>query len=221
MLGGKAAGTFGSFGCFSFYVTKNIITGEGGMIITPDIEKAARLKRLALHGLSADAWKRFGDEGYKHYLVVDCGFKYNITELPAAIGLHQLKRIHDYHKKRLYIKNKYNAAFKQFPVIIAPDEDSETTHSHHLYTLLIDKKHTGISRDVFLQKMTYHGIGVGVHYLSLPEHPYYQNRFGWNPDDYPEAKRIGRQTVSLPISPKLTENDISDVIEAAARSLHQ
>lgn len=218
-ISGKHTGTFGTFGCFSFYVTKNIITGEGGMILTADEEKASRIKRLALHGMSADAWKRFGDEGYKHYYVVDCGFKYNMTDLQAAIGLHQLKRIEQYHKKRLIFKRRYDEAFKDLPVTIPSDPDRNVRHSYHLYPILIDEHKTGISRDAFLQKMTWHGIGVGVHYLSLPEHPYYQERYHWNPDRFPEAKRIGRQTVSIPLSPKLTNRDVEDVIEAVTHSL--
>lgn len=218
-IGGKHTGTFGTFGCFSFYVTKNIITGEGGMILTTNEQSASRIKRLALHGMSADAWKRFGDDGYKHYYVVDCGFKYNMTDLQAAIGLHQLKRIEQYFEKRSIFKHRYDQAFKDLPVSLPSDPVGNNRHSYHLYPIMIDERQTGISRDAFLQKMTWHGIGVGVHYLSLPEHPYYQERYHWNPDEFPEAKRIGRQTVSIPLSPKLTDRDIEDVIEAVTRSL--
>ncbi|MBN1308641.1 MAG: DegT/DnrJ/EryC1/StrS family aminotransferase [Chitinispirillaceae bacterium] len=218
---GRPTGTFGDFGCFSFYVTKNIITGEGGMVLTPDPDKAARVRRLALHGMSADAWNRFGDEGYKHYYVVECGFKYNMTDLQAAIGLHQLKRIEQYHKRRLQIRKMYDNALKSLPVVLPSPLDPDTTDSCHLYQILIDEKRTGITRDQFLQRMTFHGIGVGVHYLSLPEHPWYQQCFGWNPALYPHAKRVGRQTVSLPIGPKLHDEDVHDVIAAVERSLSE
>ena len=211
---GRKTGIFGDFGCFSFYVTKNIITGEGGMILTGNEEYAVRIKTLALHGLSKDAWKRFSGEGYKHYFVVECGFKYNMIDLQAAIGIHQLKRIESYWRRRQEIWQKYNEAFADLPVTLPADPEPQTRHAYHLYTVLIDEKRCGISRDTFLDAMTAHNIGVGVHYLSIPEHPYYQKTFGWAPNDYPNAMRIGRQTVSLPLSAKLTDQDVQDVIKA-------
>ena len=211
---GKKAGTFGEFGCFSFYVTKNVATGEGGMVLTRHAEDAARIKTLGLHGMSKDAWKRFGDEGYKHYQVVECGFKYNMMDLQAAIGIHQLARVEQNRQKRQAIWNQYNAAFKDLPVTTPAETAPDTRHAYHLYTILIDKHQTGVSRDAFLDLMTKQNIGVGVHYLSLPEHPYYQHTFGWKPEDYPHAMKIGRQTVSLPISAKLTDVDVADVIDA-------
>lgn len=216
---GKPVGTFGDFGCFSFYVTKNIVTGEGGMVLTRHVELAERIKRLALHGMSADAWNRFGDEGYKHYFVVECGFKYNMMDLQAAIGLHQLKRVTEYHTRRETIWQQYSTLLQKYPVTLPADPEIDSVHSYHLYPILIDEKLTGCSRDLFLQRMTYHGIGVGVHYLSLPEHPYYQKTLGWHPEQFPHALRIGRQTVSLPISPKLNDADIADVVAAVAASL--
>lgn len=220
---GRKAGTLGDFGCFSFYVTKNIITGEGGMVTAKRPEDLARIKVLGLHGMSADAWKRFGDEGYKHYAVVEAGFKYNMMDLQAAMGIHQLPRVDAYHAKREAVWAAYDAAFKDLPPgkkigLPAPQEE-DTLHARHLYTVLVDKEASGISRDDFLMAMTRQGIGVGVHYLSLPEHPYYQERLGWKPEDYPEAARVGRQTVSLPISARLTEEDVADVITAVRRVL--
>lgn len=209
---GRKCGTFGDFGCFSFYVTKNIVTGEGGMVLTAREEDAARIKILGLHGMSKDAWKRFGDDGYKHYQVVECGFKYNMMDLQAAIGIHQLKRIDDYWLRRREIWQRYNQAFSDLPIGLPADPEPDTRHAFHLYTILIDEKRTGISRDAFLNVMTARNIGIGVHYLSLPEHPYYQQTLGWNPEDYPHATRVGRQTVSLPISSKLTDRDVEDVI---------
>jgi len=216
---GQHTGTFGDFGCFSFYVTKNMTTGEGGMVLTPDPEKAARVKRLALHGMSADAWNRYGDEGYKHYFVVESGFKYNMMDLQAALGLHQMQRLEENLKRRASIWQRYIDAFSELPVTLPASVDSDTTHAYHLFTLLIDEKKTGISRDGFLSAMTANNIGVGVHYMSMPEHPYYQKRYGWKPEMFPEAKRIGRQTVSLPLSPKLSGGDVEDVIEAVKASL--
>jgi len=216
---GRQAGLFGDFGCFSFYVTKNVITGEGGMVLTNCEQDAARLKVLALHGMSKDAWKRFSDEGYKHYQVVECGFKYNMMDLQAAIGIHQLQRVEPYWRRRQEIWQCYDQVFAELPVDLPAPPEPGTRHAYHLYTILIDETRTGISRDAFLDAMTAHNIGVGVHYLSVPEHPYYQRAFGWKPEDYPHATRIGRQTVSLPLSPKLTSADVEDVIEAVRRVL--
>ncbi|HEY9770122.1 MAG TPA: DegT/DnrJ/EryC1/StrS family aminotransferase [Coleofasciculaceae cyanobacterium] len=211
---GRKAGTFGDFGSFSFYVTKNITTGEGGMILARQKSAAARIKTLALHGMSKDAWKRFGDDGYKHYYVEECGYKYNMMDLQAAIGIHQLARVEKYWQRREAIWQRYLQAFSDLPIGLPASPEVNTRHGYHLFTILVDEKKTGISRDNFLNAMTAQNIGVGVHYLSIPEHPYYQKTFGWKPEDYPNAMMIGRQTVSLPLSPKLTDKDVEDVILA-------
>lgn len=212
---GRKAGTIGDFGCFSFYSTKNIVTGEGGMVLASNEDDIARIKVLGLHGMSKDAWKRFSDEGFKHYQVVECGFKYNMMDLQAAIGIHQLGRIETYWQRRKQIWQQYTEAFSELPIGIPAKVEANTRHAYHLYNILIDEERAGISRDEFLDRMTAQGIGVGVHYLSLPEHPYYQQTFAWKPEDYPHAMRVGRQTVSLPISAKLSEDDIGDVCQAA------
>lgn len=211
---GRPAGTFGDFGCFSFYVTKNVVTGEGGVVLARDEAAAARIKVLALHGLTKDAWKRFGDAGYKHYEVVEAGFKYNMMDMQAAIGLHQLRRVEANWKRRREIWQQYNEALSKLPLTLPADTAPNTRHAFHLYTILIDEKRAGLSRDEFLNAMTGQNIGIGVHYRSLPEHPYYQQTFGWRPDDYPHACRIGRQTVSLPLTAKLSDRDVEDVVAA-------
>jgi len=211
---GRKVGSFGDLGCFSFYVTKNVVTGEGGMILTDNEAHANRAKTLALHGISSDAWNRFSDEGYKHYFVTEAGFKYNMMDIQAAIGIHQLRRVEQYWKRRKEIWERYNEAFADLPVSLPADPEPETRHARHLYTLMIDKGKTGVSRDEFLCAMDEENIGTGVHYMSIPEHPFYQDTFGWNPEDYPHAMRIGRRTVSLPLSAKLTDEDVEDVILA-------
>src|SRR6266700_5531043 len=192
---GRKAGTFGDFGCFSFYATKNVTTGEGGMVLTRNEEDLARIKMLALHGMSKDAWKRFSDEGYKHYFVVETGFKYNMMDLQAALGIHQLARIESNWRRREEIWQRYDEAFAGLPVTLPAEPEPDTRHGYHLYTILIDEARAGISRDEFLDAMAADKIGVGVHYLSVPEHPVYQDKFRWRPEDYPNAMRIGRQTV--------------------------
>ncbi len=216
---GRKTGAFGDFGCFSFYVTKNVVTGEGGMVLARGEEDAARIKTLALHGMTKDAWKRFRDEGFRHYEVVEAGFKYNMMDLQAAIGIHQLARVDASWHRRQAIWQRYLEAFSDLPIgLPAPPEDG-TRHAYHLFTIMVDEERTGISRDAFLEAMAAQNIGVGVHYRSIPEHPYYQEQFGWRPEDYPHAMRVGRQTVSLPLSAKLTDEDVQDVINAMKRIL--
>lgn len=216
---GRHAGTFGAFGAFSFYVTKNVATGEGGMVLARDEKNAARIKMLALHGMSKDAWKRFSDEGYKHYYVMEAGFKCNMMDLQAAIGLHQLARVEENWRRREQIWRRYDEAFADLPIGLPSPVEPNTRHAYHLYTLLIDEERAGLSRDAFLNAMTGQNIGVGVHYLSVPEHPYYQQTFGWKTEHYPVARRIGRQTVSIPLSAKLSDEDVEDVIAAVGRCL--
>jgi dTDP-4-amino-4,6-dideoxygalactose transaminase len=216
---GSKIGTIGDFGCFSFYATKNVTAGEGGMVLTRREEDAARIKSLALHGLRRDAWGRFSDKGYSHYYVVDCGFKYNMMDLQAAIGIHQLKRVESSWRRRRQIWEQYDQAFADLPVERPISPAPATRHAFHLYTVLVDEQRAGITRDRFVDAMIARGIGVGVHYLSVPEHPYYFERFGWRPEDYPNAMRIGRQTVSLPLSPGLNDAEVQRVVEAVVQTL--
>ncbi|EGY24367.1 beta-eliminating lyase family protein [Desulfovibrio sp. A2] len=211
---GKQAGDIGDIGCFSFYATKNVVTGEGGMILSRDKAKIDRMKIMGLHGMSADAWARFSDSGYKHYYVVDHGFKYNMMDMQAALGIHQLKRVEEYWKRREAVWQRYMQAFADLPVGLPAAPEPDTRHAYHLFTIRVNEARCGVSRDAMLPMMTARKIGVGVHYLAIPEHPYYQKNYGWNPDDYPNAVAYGRETISLPLSPKLTEQDVDDVIEA-------
>ncbi len=211
---GKKTGTFGNIGCFSFYVTKNIVTGEGGMAITDNEEYANQIKILGLHGMSKDAWKRFGDSGYKHYQVLYAGFKYNMMDIQAAIGIHQLPRIDRYWQRRQEIWNRYNDAFKDLPVFTPAAVESDTRHAYHLYTLMLDVDRLKMSRDEFLDEMTKRNIGVGVHYIALHLHPYYQKAFGYRHGDFPNAEWISDRTVSLPLSAKLSDEDVGDVFRA-------
>ena len=220
---GKHAGTFGDIGCYSFYATKNIVTGEGGMALSQDEELIQRIRVMGLHGMSADAWARFSDAGYKHYQVVDHGFKYNMTDMQAALGIHQLPRVGRYAKRRKDLWQRYMQGLQPLPLGLPastqPGPHNEV-HAYHLFTIRVDEQKTGISRDAVLSALHARKIGCGVHYLSVPEHPYYQDRFGWKPQDTPQAMRYGRETISLPLSPKLGDQDIDDVIEALSDILH-
>lgn len=215
---GQQAGTFGQAGVFSFYATKNVATGEGGMVISENEALIARIKTLSLHGLTADAWSRFSDAGYKHYFVVEAGFKYNMMDLQAAIGIHQLARIESNWVRRQEIWLRYRDRIAHLPVLLPAMPANDMRHAYHLFTLGIEND-APMSRDEFLESMTERRIGVGVHYLSIPEHPYYQERYGWRAEDYPNAMRLGRKTISLPLSAKLTDNDVEDVIDAVSEVL--
>jgi dTDP-4-amino-4,6-dideoxygalactose transaminase len=218
---GRKAGTMGDLGCFSFYATKNVTTGEGGMVLSRRRELAERIRTLALHGMSKDAWARFSDKGFKHYQVVEAGFKYNMMDLQAAIGIHQLRRVERCWERRREIWRRYQEAFQDLPLRTPAAEEPGTRHAYHLYTILWDETVTGMSRDEFLDVLTENRIGVGVHYRSIPEHPYYQQAFGWKPEAYPCAFEVGRQTVSLTLSPRLTDEDVVDVIQAVLQILAQ
>ena len=211
----KPIGTIGDFGCFSFYATKNIVTGEGGLVISRNPEHLQRLKALSLHGMSLDAWNRFGSGGYKHYDVIECGYKYNMMDLQAAIGLHQLNRIEEMWARRKDIWNEYSTRLLNLGLILPESKLGKgSKHAYHLYPVILDSINGNAKRDIFLSEMTKLKIGVGVHYRSIAEHSYYQDRFKWRPEQWPEAFRIGQRTVSLPLSPKMSDVDTNDVIEA-------
>ena len=216
---GQHVGTFGDFGCFSFYVTKNLVTGEGGMVLAKREEDAERLRRLALHGMSKDAYKRFGEEGYDHYDVVECGYKYNMMDLQAAIGLHQLGRIERNWRRRNEIWNHYDEAFRNLPLELPAPPEARNRHGYHLYTVLVDGQKAGISRDEFLDAMTVNNIGVGVHYRSIPEHSFYMRSYGWKASRFPRAQRVGLATASLPLSPGLNRDDVESVVKTVKKAV--
>lgn len=216
---GKKIGNISQLTCFSFYVTKNIITGEGGMVTTNNPDFADKIKMYGLHGMSRDAWKRFSDDGYKHYQVVFPGFKYNMMDIQAAIGIHQLDRIEAGLQRRNEIWDIYNKAFANLPVCLPAPDEPDTLHARHLYTLMIDEQESGISRDAFMNTLHKMNIGTGVHYLGVHLHPYYIDRFGFKPEDYPNATWVSERTVSIPLSPSLTNEDIEYVIDAVTTVL--
>jgi dTDP-4-amino-4,6-dideoxygalactose transaminase len=216
---GKRIGTFGDATCFSFYVTKNVTTGEGGMVTTNDAKLALRIKVLSLHGMSKDAWKRYSASGYKHYEVVEPGFKYNLTDIASALGIEQMRKLGRFQARRKFIWNAYTKAFHDLPVTLPAPEEPGTTHARHLYTLLIDRKRTGISRDDFMQELHARGIGSGVHFRPVHLHRYYKQRFGFKRGDFPDAEYIGDRTVSIPFSSALTDAEVARVIRAVREIL--
>ena len=210
--GDSKIGTVGDATCFSFYVTKNITTGEGGMVTTASAELADRVRTLALHGLSRDAWRRFTDAGYRHYEAVDAGYKFNMTDLHAAIGVHQLQRIESSYARRQEIWSRYDAAFADLPVALPPSTALDGRHALHLYTLGVDERRAGIGRDEFIAALHALRVGTGVHYRAVHLQPYYAQRFGARASDFPNAAYISETTVSRPLSPALTDEDVEYVI---------
>ncbi|MCL4784679.1 MAG: DegT/DnrJ/EryC1/StrS family aminotransferase [Bryobacterales bacterium] len=211
---GRKAGTIGDFGCFSFYPTKNVTTGEGGMVLAKQPRHREAVRILSAQGMTLDAWKRYRSDGVPHYEVVAAGFKYNMTDMEAALGIHQLARVEAnwLHRQRIWLH--YREAFAVLPVTLPAAPFPGTRHAYHLFPVLVDPREAGTDRDGFLQRLRDLRIGSAVHYRSAAEQPYYRQTFGWQPKDFPEALRIGRQTLSLPLSPALSESDVARVVRA-------
>ena len=212
-IGDRHCGTFGEAGCFSFYVTKNITTVEGGMVVTDDENFAGKVRILSLHGMSKDAWKRFSDTGYVHYTVSACGYKYNMTDLAAALGRCQMAKIDSFYRRRREIWDRYMGELADLPLLLPPPAEPGTTHALHLFSPLLDIGRTKLTRDGLLQELFAWKIGTGVHYIALNRHPLYQG-LGYKDGDFPGAEFISDRTFSIPLSPALTDDDVTDVINA-------
>ncbi len=212
---GKAAGLMGDVGCFSFYPTKNITTGDGGMVITREAELLQRAKVLSLHGMTADAWSRFvgGPSGYE---VIEAGFKYNMTDLAAALGLPQLAKIEEHWRQRERVWSQYSQLLRELPLSL-PATDSESRHAYHLYTPILLLEELRVGRREIIAALEAENIGVGIHYVPVHQHPYYRQQFGFADSDFPNATFVGERTLSLPLSPAMSEQDVADVVTALTR----
>ncbi len=216
---GRHMGTIGDATCFSFYVTKNLVTGEGGMVTTGNAEWAEKIQAYGLHGLSKGAWKRYSDEGFVHYEVLYPGFKYNMTDMQAAIGIHQLARIGEYAARRREIWERYLSGMADLPARLPAPEEPGTVHARHLFTLHLDLDRLRVSRDGVANQLRSEGIGTGVHFISLHLHPYYRERFGFTPEAFPAARHVSERTLSLPLSARLSDHDVEDVIAGVRKVL--
>jgi len=214
LVGRRHAGTLGTLGCFSFYVTKNLTTAEGGMVTTDSTALAARVRTLALNGLTTDAWRRFSDRGYRHYRVVAPGFKYNLIDLHAALGLHQLRRVPARLRRRRALWDYYTARFRDLPVRLPAADVPGGRHALHLFTVHLMLERLRLTRDQVMAALHARGIGTGVHYVSLHLQPYYRKRFGFRRDAFPNAAWIAERTLSLPLSAALTDRDAERVADA-------
>jgi dTDP-4-amino-4,6-dideoxygalactose transaminase len=212
---GQKVGTIGHFTAFSFYATKNATTAEGGML-TGDPDRVARARLWSLHGMSRDAWKRYSAEGSWFYEVVEPGFKYNMTDIQAAIGLVQLERLAEMQARRHEVVARYNAAFKQMPEVQTPAERADIEHAWHLYVLRLNLDHLTIDRARFIEELKARNIGTSVHFIPVHLHPFYSKTYGLKPQDFPVAYGEYQRTISLPLHPGLTDADVDDVIAAVA-----
>ena len=205
-------GAIGDLTCFSFYVTKNVVTAEGGMITTNRSDWVDRLKTSALHGMNRDAWKRYSDEGFKHYQVESPGFKYNMTDIQASLGIHQLRKVEANLQRRVEIWERYDEAFAATPLGTPRRPKPEEVHARHLYTIMVDEDTTGLNRDAFQLRLHELNIGTGIHYVAVHLQPYYARTWGFRRGDFPEAEYVSDRTLSLPLGVGMSDGDVDDVI---------
>jgi len=215
---GKKVGSISDMTAFSFYVTKNVATGEGGMLTTNNKTWADKVRVRRLHGISKDAWKRYSNEGYQPYEAVYPGYKYNMMDIQASLGIHQLKRA----KANLKIRDKYwliyTKAFNNIDGVIPPAKDEpDIVHARHLYAINLELEKLKINRNRFIDALKEENIGAGVHFTALHLHKYYRETFGFKKGDYPNAEWIGERTISLPFSPHISEKDVEDTIRAVEK----
>ena len=210
---GRKIGSSGDFTCFSFYATKNLTTGEGGMVTTSNAEAAAFIRTASLHGMSRNAWTRYAPGGASHYDVLMPGFKYNMMDLQAAIGLQQLARIDEMQARRIAIWQQYDAALASLPLRRPAAVAAGDLHAHHLYTVLVDEAAAGMSRDVLQQRLRERGVSTSIHFRALHLHPYYQDHFGLRRGMFPAAEAISDTTLSLPLSGGMSDASAERVIE--------
>lgn len=210
-------GTIGDITCFSFYVTKTITTGEGGMITTENVEYANRMRTMSLHGISKDIWKRYSSEGSWYYEILYPGYKYNLTDIAAAIGIEQLKKSDRFYEARRQIAIRYNEEFADLSEITTPVISDDVQHSWHLYVIQLNLNRLRITRNEFIENLKEENIGTSVHFIPLHLHPYYRQTFGYQLDDFPNAKTLFERIISLPIYPKMNEADVDHVAQAVRK----
>ncbi|MGB0383215.1 MAG: DegT/DnrJ/EryC1/StrS family aminotransferase [Ardenticatenaceae bacterium] len=211
---GQMIGSISDFTCFSFYATKTLTTGEGGMICTDNDEWAERGRIMALHGISKDAWKRYTAEGSWYYEIIAPGYKYNLTDIASAMGLAQLRKAEMMWRRRCEIAAGYNEAFKSVSAFQIPYDREDCQHAWHLYMLRLNLEELDIDRAQFIQELKRRNIGCSVHFIPLHIHPYYRETYGYQPEDFPVAYREYLREISLPIYSKMSDQDVQNVIDA-------
>ena len=218
---GKMIGSFGNLTCFSFYANKNLTTAEGGMITTNDPALADQLAVWRLHGLNRDAWKRYQSHKLMLSDAVCAGYKYNMTDLQASLGIHQLRKQPDFLNKREQYAAIYDQAFDSLAGVRRQPRpnDGETRHALHLYVLILDLEQFRVDRNQIVAALLAENVGAAIHYRALHTHPLYRDRFGFRPSDFPHADLVGETILSLPLTPGMTETDVHTVIEGVYKVL--
>lgn len=211
---GQTIGTLSPMTAFSFYATKTLTTGEGGMVTTNDDSLANRIGLMRLHGMSRDAWKRYTAEGTWRYDITEAGYKYNLTDPQSALGLVQLSKCEEMWWRRVEIAEKYNKALGSLETYHIPQVAEDVQHAWHLYVVLIEPSALGIHRDQVIEELRQRGIGTSVHFIPLHLHPYYRRVWGYREGEFPVAEKYFDRCMSLPIYPGMTNEDVSYVIEA-------
>jgi len=218
---GRRIGTIGDITCFSFYATKTLATGEGGMATTENDEWAERMKILRLHGISKDAWKRYSKEGSWFYEVVDAGYKYNMTDIQAALGLAQLRKVEWMWRRRSEIARIYTESLRGFQEILLPSVKPDRESAWHLYPIRLNPDQFACTRDIFIERLKERGVSTSVHFIPLYRHPYYRDTFGFDAAEFPVSERIFAGTVSLPLYPGMAEEEILWVAASVADVIGQ
>ena len=211
---GRSIGSISAATCFSFYATKNLTTGEGGMITTKRATLARRLRLLSLHGLSLDAWNRYKRGGSWRYDIERLGFKYNMTDVAAAIGLAQLSKFRDMQRRRRILARRYNSLLADLDVFDLPQENPDSEHAWHLYIVRLRQGVLRIGRDRVIDRLRAAGIGTSVHFIPLHLHSFYRRKFGYKRGSYPHAEREAERAISLPLYPGLSRRDQMRVADA-------
>jgi dTDP-4-amino-4,6-dideoxygalactose transaminase len=212
---GRQIGSFPTTSVFSFHPNKNITTGEGGMLVTNDEAVFERVSLLKFHGMDRNAWKRFDRTGSPRYDIAVPGYKYNMMDIQAALGIHQLPKLDGFIQARTRLAMAYQEAFRGLDALILPEVvPYPARHTWHLYTPLVNIDALTIDRDTFMRELKARNIGAGLHYTAAHEFSYYRDHYGWRPDDFLEAHFVSERIVSLPLYPLLTDRDQADVIEA-------
>jgi perosamine synthetase len=204
--------------CFSFYANKTITTGEGGMAVTHDAVVAERLRLMSLHGLSHDAWGRYEKGGNWDYQIVAPGYKYNLTDIAAAIGIHQLARAEEMQRQREEVANHYLDAFADLEEIELPPVDANRRHSWHLFPIKLNLSRLSVDRNDFIEQLKQAGVGCSVHWRPLHLHPYYKQTLGWQPKDLPIATALWERLISLPIFPDMQQHEVAAVIRVVTNT---
>jgi dTDP-4-amino-4,6-dideoxygalactose transaminase len=218
---GRSVGTIADVTAFSFYATKTITTGEGGMVTTDRDDYAARMRRMSLHGLSGDAWNRYSARGHWYYEITDFGFKYNLTDVAAALGLRQLERMEPFHRRREEIARRYSESFSDLDTCLVPRDAGFGTHAWHLYILELNLTALTATRNQVLERLRQKGVGTSVHFMPLHLHPVYQRQYAYKPGQFPTAEVAFGRACSLPIYPAMTDDDVTYVIDAVRATLRE